>query len=66
MKRILALSVFVAMLSFGGTAFANGADVADCAKMNKGECTSMCAREMKHGVSECATSHCEMTDCTMC
>ncbi len=66
MKRIFVISAMVAMLSFGGTAFANGANVADCAKMSKGKCVSMCAHEMERGVSECATSTCEMTDCSMC
>lgn len=61
MKKILAL--FTLTMAIGSSAFAAGADVANCAKMNKGQCVSMCAKDMNHGVSECATSpSCPMTD----
>lgn len=62
-KKTIGLLGFVFMMSFGGTALAAGSNVADCAHMDKGKCVPMCAKNMRHGVSECATSPCQMTDC---
>jgi hypothetical protein len=58
MKKYFALLAFVSILSIGSAAFASGSDIAQCAKMqmDKGNCVSMCAQQMDHGVSECATS----------
>ena len=66
MKKIIATFAFIPTMALGTSAFAAGPDVANCAKMSKGDCVSMCAREMNHGVSDCATaSNCPMTmtDC---
>lgn len=62
MKKVIALIALVATFSVGTSAFAAGPDVANCAKMDKGQCVSMCAQNMNHGVSQCATSpSCPMT-----
>ncbi len=62
MKKVIALFALVVAMSIGTSAFAAGRDVADCAKMDKGQCVSMCAQDMNRGVSECATStSCPMT-----
>lgn len=63
MKKIFAFA-FVAAMSLGGTAFAAGPDIAQCAQMDRGQCVAMCARDMHNGVSQCATSSCP-TECMM-
>lgn len=63
MKKWITLFSLVTMMSIGGTAFAAGSDVAQCAVMSKGKCVTMCAKGMDHVVSQCATSSCQMTGC---
>lgn len=61
MKKIIVTFAFILTIALGTSVFAAGTDVPDCAKMDKGKCVSMCAKEMNRGVSEWATS----TDCPM-
>jgi hypothetical protein len=56
LKKIIATFAFVSTMALGTSVFAAGPDVANCAKMDKGQCVSMCAQEMSQGVSDCATS----------
>ncbi len=60
MKKVITLFSFVAIMSIGGTALAAENGVSECATMSKGKCVSMCAKEMERGVSQCATTPCEM------